>query len=114
MILTTSTTISMNNNQVYSCHTQDNVSDDISMQPTDTYNLINKGKYEYSTSDNHHAIINSNNYNQLPNTNNTQTSSTLTVEQRRAGKQHHIRWSEQLHATAQSHTHQHLPAIGNL
>ena len=39
-----------------------------------------------------------------PNTNNYQPSSTITVEQRRARKQHSIRWNEPVYSTAPPHT----------
>ena len=103
----------MINNQAHSCHAQDNISDGFSMQQIDAYDSTTKYKYKYTTSDNHHAIID-NHHNHHATANNTQPSSTITVEQRRVGKQHHLRWSEPLHSTAPSHTHQQPPSNGNL
>ena len=92
----------MINNQAHIYHAKDNVCDAITLTTTHNYNTKNS-----PTSNNTdpssgclHTTM------RLHNTNNYQPSSTITVEQRRAGKQPCIRWNEPLYTTAPPHTNQ--------
>ena len=92
----------MNNNHAHSYQAQVNVCNASNLPSTHNYNATNIPTS--TNTDPHSSCLHTTT--RPPHTNNSQPSSTITVEQRRVGKQHCLRWSEPLYSTAPSHTHQ--------
>ena len=94
--------ITTNNNHAHIYQAQDNVCNASNLPSTHNYNATN---IPTSTdTDPHSSCLHTTT--RPPHTNTSQSSWTITVEQRKVGKQHHLRWSEPLYSTAPSHTHQ--------